>query len=82
MFAGKTGAYPGVEHLKGGLRPYPTNIRLGWKGSNLLRKVTTYGRKKIYNIGPKLEHPNWLAKARCDRQELAIQIKTLFRLKT
>jgi hypothetical protein len=34
MFAGKAGAYPRVEHLKGlpALSALPANIRLGWKG--------------------------------------------------
>jgi hypothetical protein len=87
MFAGKAGAYPRVEHLKGGLRLTRKHyIRLEMlareKRSSLLRKVITYGRTKFYIIGLKLGHTNWLAKARCDRQELAIQIKTLFRLKT
>ncbi len=35
MFAGKAGAYPRVEHLKGASRglalALPTNIRLDWK---------------------------------------------------
>ncbi len=40
MFAGKAGAYPRVEHLKGAL---PTNIRLGWKGLPGTNTLAYYG---------------------------------------
>ncbi len=54
-----------MELLKGNSLGYamalPANIRLGRKGlpgkkhSSLLRKLVNYGRKKFYNIGPRLK---------------------------
>jgi hypothetical protein len=59
MIAGKAGAYPRVENLKGsslGQAPtLPANIRLGWKGlpgTNTLAYYENYGRKMFYSTGP------------------------------
>ncbi len=52
----RRGAYPRVEELKGaslGLALVGSRLAME-KRSSLLWKVLTYGRKKVYDIGPRL----------------------------
>ncbi len=55
-------AYPRVVHLKvssiGQTPALPTNIRIGWKLTSLLRRFVKYGRKKFYNLGPSTRWTN------------------------